>query len=190
MRTIAISVLVAAATAFAGTASAQQAPPPEPANPALNTGSYNTPEPPWTGDLRIPGPDIVSRMEFGVSALKAMDYAQAEEIFAKVLRTKPTNADANFYMGVAKMNLGEWEDARKHLEIAVRKKPKHPDPKSRLGVTYAKLGETAAAATQRADLERLAQTCKRSCKGYTPFIAGGIEMIDEALGGSTVQGQG
>jgi Flp pilus assembly protein TadD len=132
----------------------------------------------------------MSRMESGVSALKAMDYMLAEDIFGKVLRIKPTNADANFYMGVAKMNLGEWEDAKKHLEIAVQRKPTHPDPKSRLGVTYAKLGNATGAAAQRAELEKMAETCKRSCKDFKPFIAGGIEMIDEALGSSTTPSKG
>jgi len=195
MRTIVLSVLFASSTAFAGLASAQEAPQPpaQPVPPGVDTGAYSTypAEPPWSGNAwQIPGTDLQSRMESGVYALKAMDYAQAEKIFSNVLRTKPANADANFYMGVAKMNLGEWADAKKHLEIAATKKPKHPDPKSRLGVTYAKLGDTTGATAKRAELVKMAETCKRSCKDFKPFIAEGIEMIDKALGESSEQGRG
>jgi Tfp pilus assembly protein PilF len=188
MRMVTLSVLFAASAAFAGLASAQDAPQPpaQPVPAGTDGASYSYPvEPPWSGDAwQVPSPAMMERMESGVLALKAMDYAEAEKIFSNVLRAKPTNADANFYMGVAKMNLGEWADAKKHLEIAVRKKPKHPDPKSRLGVTYAKLGDATAASAQRAELEKMAETCKRTCKDFTPYIAGGIEMIDEALGKS------
>jgi TolA-binding protein len=193
MRTVTLSLVLVASAAFAGLASAQEAAPPAAAPAYTDTPAYtanNQPE--WDGDAwrQFPGPAIVSRMEAGVAALKAMDYMTAEEVFAHVLRVKPANADANFYMGVAKMNLGEWEDAKTHLEIAVRKKPKHPDPKSRLGVAYAKLGNTTGAIAQRAELVKMSETCKRSCKDFTPFISGGIEMIDEALGKPEVQGRG
>jgi TolA-binding protein len=192
MKTVTLSVLILVSAAFAGLANAQEAPA-TPTAPPAETSSYIAPEPSvWDGDAwrRIPGPDLVSRMESGVSALKANDFALAEQIFGNVLRRKPASADANFYMGVAKMNLGEWEDAKKHLEIAVRNKPKHPDPKSRLGVTYAKLGDAAGASVQRAALEKMADTCKRSCKDFAPYIAGGIEMIDKALGETAAPGQG
>jgi tetratricopeptide (TPR) repeat protein len=193
MRTIAFSILVASTAVFAGLASAQEAQPPaQPVPPGTDASSTTYPaEPPWSGDAwQVPSPAMMARMQSGVLALRAMDYAEAEKIFSNVLRTKPTNADANFYMGVAKMNLGEWEAAKTHLEIAATKKPKHPDPKSRLGVTYAKLGDASGAIAQRAELVKMADTCKRACKDFTPYIAGGIEMIDEALGGSTVQGRG
>ena len=191
MRPITLLVLVAATAAFGGLACAQEAPPAAEA-PAQNTPTYTAPEPQWDGDAwrQIPGPAILSRMETGVAALVAMDYAEAEKIFSNVLRAKPASADANFYMGVAKMNLGEWADAKKHLEIAAVKKPKHPDPKSRLGVTYAKLGDTTGATAKRAELVKMAETCKRSCKDFKPFIAEGIEMIDKALGESSEQGRG
>ena len=194
MKTVTLSVLFAVIAAFAGLASAQEAPAPaEPASPASGYAPIysSTAEPPWSGDARqIPGPALMARLETGVLALRAMDYAEAEKIFSNVLRTKPASADANFYMGVAKMNLGEWADAKKHLEIAATKKPKHPDPKSRLGVTYAKLGDATGATAQRAELMKMAETCKRSCKDFRPFIAEGIETLDQALGESSEQGRG
>jgi predicted Zn-dependent protease len=190
---IVFSILVTASAAFAGLASAQEAQPPAQPVPAGTDSSSNVvpDDPPWSGDAwQIPGPAALARMESGVYALKAMDYAEAEKIFSNVLRTRPTDADANFYMGVAKMNLGQWADAKKHLEIAATKKPNHPDPKSRLGVTYAKLGDATGATAQRAELVKMAETCKRTCKDFKPFIADGIAMIDKALGESRAQRQG
>jgi tetratricopeptide (TPR) repeat protein len=195
MRIIAHSLAIVSSAAFAGLAIAQEAPQ-QPAPPAMPPSSYtgsisNSASPHWAGDAwQIPGPAVMARMESGVSALKAMDYAEAEKIFSNLLRVKPANAEANLYMGVAKMNLGKWEDAKPYLEIAASKKPKLPDPKSRLGVTYAKLGNTAGAAAQRAELVKMAETCKYACKDYRPFIAEGIEMIDKALGESREQGRG
>mgnify|MGYP003390645826 FL=1 len=119
-------------------------------------------------------------MQDGVYALQARNFAEAEALFAEALRYNRNNAEANFYMGVARMDLGKGEDAKKHLEIALRKKPKHPDPKSRLGVTYAKLGDTAAANALRADLVKMSDACRSSCR-LSPYITAGIQMIDEAL---------
>jgi Flp pilus assembly protein TadD len=189
MRTVAISILLAAGAAFAAPAIAQT-PPPPPAGDALfpaSLMSYSpTSDPGWDGDAwrhpmgleRIHG----DKMEIGVAALKASEFMLAEAMLADYLQLRPNSADANFYMGVAKMNLGEWDDARKHLEFAVQKKPKHPDPKSRLGVTYARLGDTAGANAQRAELVRMSAGCNGACKReLSPYIIGGIEMIDEAL---------
>ena len=142
-------------------------------------------QPQWDGDAwRKSDEDFANSrysMQYGVGALKAQDFIEAEEIFAGVLRRKRGNADANFYMGVTKMNLGEWEDAKTYLEIAAEKKPKHPDPKSRLGVTYAKLGDTAGAKEQRAALEKMDEDCKGNCRN-AQWISGGIAMIEVGRG--------
>ncbi len=120
------------------------------------------------------------RFQDGVAALQAKNFTVAEGIFADVLLHDQNNADANFYMGVAKMSLGKWDEAKKYLEIAVKKNPKSPDPKSRLGVTYAKLGDTAGANAQRADLVKMDKDCKATCR-YAQYILDGIVMIDQAL---------
>jgi len=120
------------------------------------------------------------RLLDGVSALQAKNFTVAEAVFGEMLQHDQSNADANFYMGVAKMSLGKWDEAKKYLEVAVKKSPKNPDPKSRLGVTYAKLGDTAGANAQRADLVKMDKDCKGTCR-YSQFILDGIVMIDQAL---------
>lgn len=191
MRTVTLSILLAAGAAFTGVAGAQEAPSmpsaPADANAAANTFPA---EPSWQNDAwgQIPGPPLTRPAETAVIALENGDFARAEKILGNVLRSKPYDADANLYMGVVKMNLGEWQDAKKHLEIAARKMPRHPDPKSRLGVTYAKLGDATGAVIQRAELVKMADTCRGACKDFAPYIASGIEMIDEALAEPAEQG--
>lgn len=184
MKTIAISVLLMAGAAFAGAANAQgtsepSVSPPVAADP-VTSGGYEPSLPPPTSVWNDDFPNGRNRIEEGIDALEARNLAVAENIFADILRRYRNDPEANFYMGVTRMDLGKWEDAKKPLEIAVRKKPKHPDPKSRLGVTYAKLGDTTAANAQRAELVKMADACKSACK-LSPYIAGGIRMIDEAL---------
>lgn len=182
LRTVTISILLAAGAALALPANAQEASlaAPAAADPCC-TADYSPPTdaPPSFWSDMTPN-NYRNSMEYGVSLLKANRFTQAEEIFAEILRSKKSNAPANFYMGVAAMNLGKWGEAKRYLEIAVEKKPEHPDPKSRLGVTYAKLGDTAGALALRADLVKMSDACKAECR-LSPYITGGIEMIDEAL---------
>lgn len=186
MKTVAISILLAAGAMLASAAHAQTAEPPVSApqsSPPIHDPGLSQPQwsyEPWGVDA----PTDRHSIRYGVGALKAQDYTEAEAIFANVLRRKQYNADANFYLGVAKMNLGKWEEAKEPLAIAAKKKPKHPDPKSRLGVTYAKLGDIGAAQAQRAELMKMSNTCKDDCK-LSPYIIAGIEMIDAALAGAT-----
>jgi tetratricopeptide (TPR) repeat protein len=193
MKTVTLSVLLAAGAALVGAANAQEAPTYIPSTPFTASEQVRSDPGSWSGDSWLNIPELAPRtspIPTGVAALEANDFARAEEIFTRILRYNRNDAAVRFYLGVAKMNLGKWEDAKPYLEIAVRKKPKHPDPKSRLGVTYAKLGDTTGATVQRAELVKMAETCKRTCKDFTPFIAGGIEMIDKALGESREQGRG
>lgn len=184
-RTVALSILLAGGIALASAARAQEAPvdapvaPPAAGDPTLG-GGYSPPtdaQPSiWSDGI----PYSRYSMQDGIDALQARNFVEAEAIFAEALRYNRNDAETNFYLGVARMDLGKWGDAKKHLEIALRKKPKHPDPKSRLGVTYAKLGDTAAANALRADLVKMGDACKSSCR-LSPYITAGIQMIDEAL---------
>jgi tetratricopeptide (TPR) repeat protein len=144
----------------------------------------------------VPGPEV-GRIELGLRALELNEFAQAEKIFAEIVRrerkgysnfymsvgNRPTRSaedgEANFYLGVARMSLGKWEEAKEPLKVAV-KRTSHPDPTSRLGVTYAKLGDIDGASAQRAALVAMNETCGNVCE-LSPFILQGIRMIDEAI---------
>jgi len=183
MRRATLSVLLAAAALFAGAAHAQDAPALSGAEAYPNMPASNTApaEPQWGGDSWR-NVDAPSRSPFrvGFQALDAGDYVRAEEFFSGAVRRKPRSPEANFYLGATRMDLGEWAAAKQHLEFAAKKIPAHPDPKSRLGVTYAMLGDAAGAQAQRAELVKMAEACKDTCRLST-YISGGITMIDQAL---------
>lgn len=181
MKTIALSILLAAGAVLAAPAFAQDS--------GGSSSSY-TPDamPTDTGaGERGSSPTswgvnafVIDRTFDGVKALEAGNFAEAEAILVSAVKVDRNNADANLYLGVTRMNLGKWDEAKANLQVALRRNPKHPDPKSRLGVTYARLGDVARANALRADLVKMQAACKADCK-LSPFIADGIRMIDEAL---------
>lgn len=190
MKSLTLSILLAAGAALAGASHAQGAS----GSDFSPSGVYPS-EPQWDGDASTgdPGPASGARsFDAGVAALDANDFARAEAIFDKSLRFYRNDPAFRFYMGVAKMNLGKWDEAKRYLRTAARELPKLPDPKGHLGVTYAKLGDIDAAKAQRAGLVKMAEACKGACE-LSPHIASGIQMIDEALAESsraTPSGQG
>jgi tetratricopeptide (TPR) repeat protein len=190
MKLVSLSVLLAAGALMALPAAAQEAGAPPPASGTGLTPPplvHTVPDPGWDGDAwRRSGFEYETSLDLGLDALHLGKFNRAETAFAKVLKHDADNADANLYMGVTRMNLGKWEDAKTNLEIALNGLPTHPDPKSRLGVTYAMLGDTAGALTQRAALERMAETCSDSCK-LSSYITRGIAMIDKALASSSLR---
>lgn len=178
MKTIALSVLFAAAL-LALPAHAQDTPPPQSApTDYFPPAPSDQVTPNWDGDAwRQVGLGIETYLLDGLRAFEKKNFTAAERKFVRYVATDTKNGEANLYLGVTRMQLGRWEDARAPLEIASEKMPRHPDPKSRLGVTYAMLGDTAAANAQRADLVRMAAGCKDDCT----YIRNGIAMIDAAL---------
>ena len=191
MRTVTLSVLFVAGAALAGAASAQETNyvPSAPFTASEQNRSENqrTDWDSWRGD---PGLALYSNaFDAGVAALEANDFAGAEKILDRGLRYYGNSPTYRFYLGVAKMNLGKWDEAAKYLKTAARELRKLPDPKSHLGVAYARLGDIDGAYAQRARLVEMAEACKGTCK-LSPYIAGGIEMIDEALAEAPESGRG
>jgi tetratricopeptide (TPR) repeat protein len=189
MKTIRLSILLAAGAALVGAANAQDASNYIPSTPFTASEQVRSdPGQSWDSDRwrgpdvwpNVPGAPRGNPIPMGVAALEANDFALAEEIFTDVLRYNRNNAAVRFYLGVAKMNLGKWDEAKRYLKIAARELRKLPDPKGHLGVAYAKLGDTAAANAQRARLVKMAEACKSACE-LSPYIQDGIRMIDEAL---------
>jgi uncharacterized protein HemY len=114
-------------------------------------------------------------------ALQAGNFGVAEAALRDLVRADRFNPTLNLMLGVALMGQERWSDARGPLEVAVKKAPKSPDAKSRLAVTYLKLGETVLAEQQRADLVKLSDKCKGSCRD-APWIASGLALIDKTTG--------
>ena len=177
MKTVVLSIMLAG-TALGSAANAQEAPPAPPVGTV--DGSQFAPPPDMNISWDYSSPRGVHRLQRGFDAMDAGNFTKAEALFARIRERAPGDGATNFYLGVIKMVLGKWDEAKMPLEVAVRKMPVLPDPKSRLGVTYAKLGDTAGAHAQRADLVKMADACQGACE-LSPYITGGIHMIDEAL---------
>jgi tetratricopeptide (TPR) repeat protein len=186
MKTIRLSVLLVAGAGFAGAAYAQDPAPTYIPSTPYTWSEQQRSDPAGSNWMenwrRDPALTFASRnpYEAGIAALEANDYAKAEEIFARNLLYNKNDITARFYMGVTKMKLEKWDEAKRYLKTPARDLRKVPDAKSHLGVTYAKLGDTHAALAQRASLVEMAEACQGTCK-FSPDIAEGIRMIDEAL---------
>jgi tetratricopeptide (TPR) repeat protein len=188
MKSLTLSVLLAAGAALASAGYAQEAPSAPPAYVPTTpfTAQSDSGPPHWGGDpwRGEPSQAMPRSFEAGVAALEANDFVKAEAIFNETLRYYGSNPRFRFFMGVTKMNLGKWEEARRYLRTPARELRRLPDPKSYLGVTYVKLGDFDAAHAQRASLVKMAEACKGTCE-LSPYIASGIQMIDEALAESS-----
>jgi predicted Zn-dependent protease len=114
-------------------------------------------------------------------ALQARNFPVAEAALRDLVRADRLNPELNLMLGIALMGQERWADARQPLETAVRKAPKSPDARSRLAVTYLKLGETIQAEAQRAELVKLSDRCKGTCRD-AQWIASGIAMVDGTVG--------
>lgn len=59
----------------------------------------------------------------GIARDKAGRHNEAAEIYERVLRLDPDNADASYLMGLALLDLGETRRAREYVEKAVKARP-------------------------------------------------------------------
>lgn len=64
------------------------------------------------------GPSVYSLRERGTVAYQAGRYDQAERNFERVVKHQPSDAMANYYLGLLALRDGEASEARNHLEIA------------------------------------------------------------------------
>ena len=99
------------------------------------------------------GPDPNKAYADGVEALKAGDYKKAEGKFKTVLGAVPKNAEANYYMGVAKAGGGKHEDAIKYLEKAIKLDEYQYGAYDQLGRSYMALGRKARSEERRVGKE-------------------------------------
>ena len=76
-------------------------------------------------------------VKYGVAGL----YPQAVEIFQRVVKLDPTNANAHFALGHAYYDLKQWRNAIASLKTALELNPKDDEARDRLGLARAMLWE-------------------------------------------------
>jgi tetratricopeptide (TPR) repeat protein len=109
------------------------------------------------------GPDPNKAYQDGLEALQAADYRKAERSFKVVLGAVPKNAEANYYMGMAKAGAGKHDDAVKYLRKAVKYDETLYAAYDQLGRSQLALGETDEARKTLDELAVRLAACGAAC---------------------------
>jgi TolA-binding protein len=136
-----------------------------------------------------------SKMDSSIRSYQdAIKYYQAGQIglaekeLEKFLGSVGEHAGGNFLMGMVQVQQGNLEKARTSFKVTVRLDPSMVSPKGWLGAIEAALGNPAAAAEQKAALEKLSAACAGTCP-KAGEIAEGIQRIDENVAAAAAQSQ-
>jgi tetratricopeptide (TPR) repeat protein len=128
--------------------------------------------------------DPAKAYQDGVAALQAKDYKTAEKNFGDVLSVAPKNAEANYYMALAKSGLEKPKQAVRYLERAIKERPNFVEAREKLALVSIDLGEPDEARAQLAAIEGLKVECAADGACDDPFKARvdvAIARIAEAL---------
>lgn len=125
------------------------------------------------------GPDPNKAYADGIAALQAGDYRKAERQFKTVINAVPKNAEANYYMGVAKAGNGKHDDAVKYLEKAIKYDEYQYGAYDQLGRSYMALGKKAEAQQALDQLNAKAQACGDTCPPALIAARDGLKSVVE-----------
>lgn len=89
---------------------------------------------------------IVDQIRIGTQLLQAGHLANAESVFAAVLRVQPDNARANHFLGVAAMQRSDYTSAERLMERAIITAPNVPEFHHNLAAVYRAVGKIDLAA--------------------------------------------
>lgn len=132
-----------------------------------------------------PRVDPAKAYQEGVAALQAKDYKTAEDRFADVLSVAPKNAEANYYMALAKSGLGKSKQAVRYLERAIKERGNFVEAREKLALISIELGESEEARAQLAAIESLKAECAADAsacdESFRARIDVALQRIGEAL---------
>ncbi len=151
------------------------------AAPAFAAGSGGGAGLPSTSGPRV---DPAKAYQEGIEALQAKDYKTAEKRFGDVLSVAPKNAEANYYMALAKSGLGKPKQSVRYLERAIKERPNFVEAREKLALVSIELGEPDEARAQLAAIEGLKTECAAEGVCDEPFkarIETAIARVTEAL---------
>lgn len=132
-----------------------------------------------------PRVDPAKAYQDGVEALKAKDYKTAEEKFGEVLSVAPKNAEANYYMALAKSGLGKPKQAARYLERAIRERGNFIEAREKLALISIDLNDAESARVQLAAIEALKAECAATAdacdEAFKARIDVALDHIKDAL---------
>lgn len=136
---------LALALGLAGAAALPLAPPAE----AAGTSSSSS----TTGDS-------AADYRNGVALVNAGHYDAAIELFQKVLKSKPDNADALNYMGFSYRKLGQTDEALSYYQKALDLQPNHVGANEYMGELYLELKNLPKAEERLSVLKAACGNCE------------------------------
>lgn len=149
--------------------------------PAFAAGSGGGAGLPSSSGPRV---DPAKAYQEGIESLQAKDYKTAEKRFGDVLSVAPKNAEANYYMALAKTGLEKPKQAMRYLERAIKERPNFVEAREKLALLSIELGEPDEARAQLAAIEALKAECATDGACDEPFKARvdvAITRITDAL---------
>ncbi|MDZ7628457.1 MAG: tetratricopeptide repeat protein [Parvularculaceae bacterium] len=149
--------------------------------PAYAAGSGGAAGLPSSSGPRV---DPAKAYQDGVAALQAKDYKAAEKNFGDVLSVAPKNAEANYYMALAKSGLDKPKQAVRYLERSIKERPNFVEAREKLALVSIDLGDPDKARAQLAAIEGLKAECSADGACDDPFKARvdkAIDRLREAL---------
>ena len=99
--------------------------------------------------------DADTAFAIGWEHLQSEAFIDAERALRFVLEHRPTDADAQLYLGLALAGQGRHADAIEWLRSAAAARPLDAEAQARLGISLAEVGEVFLAATALRDALRL-----------------------------------
>lgn len=129
--------------------------------------------------------ELKADLNAGIEAMKAGDYATAEEKFAKILDEVPDHPQTNYLMARVKLQQGQVEDCVSHLNTAVRKDRDFIEARELLALVEATRGNKDAAREQLSALIELRDKCtarKSKCKLDKARLNEAIARVEGVLG--------
>jgi tetratricopeptide (TPR) repeat protein len=124
-------------------------------------------------------PDPNQAYADGVKALQAGDYEKAESKFRTVIGAIPKNAEANYYMGVAKAGGGDHKGAIRYLEKAVKYDDGLYAAWDQLGRSYQAAGKADEARKTLDTLTARAAACGETCTPALITARDGLKGVVE-----------
>jgi Flp pilus assembly protein TadD len=114
---------------------------------------------PWKARHHYTRPAHVSRVDAsfadGWQCLQQEEFAEAERAFRTVLETRPDDADASLYLGIALAGQGRHAEAIAPLRDAAEARPLDAEAHARLGMSLGETGERFLAMSSLREALRL-----------------------------------
>ncbi len=131
--------------------------------PVNEQSEPNSSRMPTPGSMKI---DVETVYREALEALSEADYRTAEKKLAQVLKVAPKDAQANYFMALAKIGQGKQKSSVRYLERAINERPDYIEARETLGLVSIELGRTDDARDQLDALKEIESGCQSNgCEG-------------------------